>query len=114
MTNTLNTPVEALELEFPMRVRALRAAPTAPAAPGAHRGGDGIVRAIRVLEPATLSLLTDRRAHAPQGAAGGAEGATGENRVDGEPVPAKGAVARADSVVTVVTPGGGGWGVSGA
>ena len=68
-----------------------------------------------MLEPATVSLLTDRRAHAPQGAAGGSEGSTGENRIDDEPVPAKtGRPLDADSVVTVVTPGGGGWGVSGA
>ena len=114
MTNTLNTPVEALELEFPMRVERYELA-GGSGGEGEHRGGDGIVRAIRVLEPATVSLLTDRRAHAPQGAAGGSEGATGENRIDDEPVPAKtGRALDADSVVTVVTPGGGGWGVSGA
>jgi N-methylhydantoinase B len=112
MTNTLNTPVEALELEFPMRVERYELA-GGSGGEGEHRGGDGIVRAIRVLEPATVSLLTDRRAHAPQGAAGGSEGATGENRIDDEIVPAKtGRALEADSVVTVVTPGGGGWGVS--
>jgi N-methylhydantoinase B len=112
MTNTLNTPVEALELEFPMRVERYELA-GGSGGEGEHRGGDGIVRAIRVLEPATVSLLTDRRAHAPQGAAGGSEGATGENRIDDETVPAKtGRALDADSVVTVVTPGGGGWGVS--
>jgi N-methylhydantoinase B len=114
MTNTLNTPVEALELEFPMRVERYELA-GGSGGEGEHRGGDGIVRAIRVLEPATVSLLTDRRAHAPQGAAGGSKGSTGENRIDDEPVPAKtGRALDADSVVTVVTPGGGGWGVSGA
>ena len=67
MSNTLNTPIEALELEYPLRVEPLRAAPTARAARARIRGGDGIVRDVEVLEPATLSLLTDRRRHAPGG-----------------------------------------------
>jgi N-methylhydantoinase B len=110
MTNTLNTPIEALELEFPMRVERYELAEGSGGA-GRHRGGDGIVRAIRVLEPATVSLLTDRRTHAPQGAEGGEQGAVGANVVDDEEVPAK--VSRelpADGVVTLTTPGGGGWG----
>jgi N-methylhydantoinase B len=110
MTNTLNTPVEALELEFPMRVERYELAEGSGGA-GRHRGGDGIVRAIRVLEPATVSLLTDRRRHRPAGAEGGAPGAPGANRLDDAELPAK-VSARADagSVVEVVTPGGGGWG----
>jgi N-methylhydantoinase B len=78
---------------------------------GRHRGGDGIVRAVRVLEPASLSLLTDRRRHAPQGAQGGAPGRPGRNLLDGEELPPK--VSRelpAGAVVTVTTPGGGGFG----
>ncbi len=110
MTNTLNTPIEALELEFPMRVERYELA-DGSGGDGRHRGGDGIVRAIRVLEPATLSLLTDRRSHGPQGARGGSPGAPGENRVDAERVPAKtGRSVPAETLVTVVTPGGGGWG----
>ena len=71
------------------------------------------MRAIRVLEPATVSLLTDRRSHAPQGARGGSPGAPGENRIDDDAVPAKtGRTLAAEAVVTVVTPGGGGWGDS--
>jgi N-methylhydantoinase B len=69
------------------------------------------VRSIRVLEPARLSLLTDRRRHAPLGLNGGGEGATGENRLNGTVLPAK--VSRdllAGDVVTVQTPGGGGFG----
>ena len=83
---------------------------------GAHRGGDGIVRSIRVLEEATVNLLTDRRRHAPPGLAGGGPGAVGRNLL-GEPAdqaeelpPKVARRLRAGEVVTVVTPGGGGWG----
>jgi N-methylhydantoinase B len=110
MTNTLNTPIEALELEFPMRVERYELA-AGSGGEGRHRGGDGIVRAIRVLEPATVSLLTDRRRHRPAGAAGGGPGATGCNRLDGEELPAKASRGIGPgSVVSVTTPGGGGWG----
>ena len=113
MTNTLNTPVEALELEYPMRVERYELR-YGSGGEGEHRGGDGIVRAVRVLEPATLSLLTDRRRHQPQGAAGGEPGEVGVNRLDDEELPPK--VTRgldADAVVTVETPGGGGYGEAG-
>ena len=66
MSNTLNTPVEALELELPLRVERYELLDGSGGA-GRHRGGDGLVRELRALEPATLSLLTDRRRHAPQG-----------------------------------------------
>jgi N-methylhydantoinase B len=113
MTNTLNTPIEALELEFPMRVERYELVEGSGGA-GRHRGGDGIERAIRVLEPASLSLLTDRRRHQPQGAQGGEPGATGRNDVDGEELAPKAArTLDADTVVTVRTPGGGGWGRQG-
>ena len=114
MTNTRNTPVEALELEYPMRVRRYEIADGSGGA-GRHRGGDGLVREIEVLEPASLSLLTDRRRHRPAGAAGGSPGRVGRNLLDGETLPAK--VSReigAGAVVTVETPGGGGWGRSAA
>jgi N-methylhydantoinase B len=82
---------------------------------GRHRGGDGIVRSIRVLEPASLSLLTDRRRHRPQGAGGGGPGQAGRNllQIDGrdEELPPK--VSRdlpEGALVTVITPGGGGFG----
>jgi N-methylhydantoinase B len=113
MSNTLNTPVEALELEYPLRVERLELR-QGSGGEGRHRGGDGIVRAVRTLSAATLSLLTDRRRHAPQGAAGGAPGAPGLNVVNDEEVPAK-TTRELDpgDVVTVETPGGGGWGVPG-
>jgi N-methylhydantoinase B len=110
MSNTLNTPVEALELEYPMRVERYQLRPGSGGA-GEHRGGDGIERAVRVLEPATLSLLTDRRRHAPAGAAGGEPGAPGENRVGDEQLAPKASRSlAAEEVVTVRTPGGGGYG----
>jgi len=110
MSNTLNTPIEALELEYPMRVETYELAEGTGGA-GRHRGGDGVLRAVRVLEPASLSLLTDRRRHAPQGAEGGEPGAPGENRLDGERLPPKASRELAPGqVVAVRTPGGGGWG----
>jgi N-methylhydantoinase B len=113
MTNTLNTPIEALELEYPMRVERYELARGSGGA-GRHAGGDGIERAIRVLEPCSLSLLTDRRGHAPAGSRGGADGAPGVNRLDGEILAAKvSRQLRAGQVVSVTTPGGGGWGAAG-
>jgi len=110
MTNTLNTPIEALELEFPLRVERYQLRHETGGA-GRHRGGDGIERAVRALEPASLSLLTDRRRHAPRGARGGEDGAPGRNLLNGEELPAK-TVRDLDAgdVVTVETPGGGGHG----
>ncbi|MCA3747555.1 MAG: hydantoinase B/oxoprolinase family protein, partial [Rubrobacter sp.] len=110
MSNTLNTPVEALELEYPMRVERYELLYGSGGA-GKHRGGDGIVRSVRVIEPASLSLLTDRRRHPPRGARGGGPGRVGRNLINGEELPAKTSreLARGD-VVTVETPGGGGYG----
>ena len=111
MSNTLNTPVEALELEFPMRVERYELLDGSGGG-GRRRGGDGLVRSIRVLEPATLSLLTDRRRHAPQGLEGGGAGRPGRNLLGDEPLPAKATRSlAAGDVLTVETPGGGGWGV---
>ncbi|MDQ5833234.1 MAG: hydantoinase B/oxoprolinase family protein, partial [Actinomycetota bacterium] len=66
MTNTLNTPIEALELEYPLRVERYELI-YGSGGEGRHRGGDGLVRAVRVMEKASLSLLTDRRRHRPRG-----------------------------------------------
>jgi N-methylhydantoinase B len=110
MTNTLNTPVEALELEYPLRIERYELEYGSGGA-GRHRGGDGLARSVRVLEPASLSLLTDRRRHAPAGARGGGPGRPGRNLLDGEELPSK--TSRelpAGAVVTVLTPGGGGMG----
>ena len=110
MSNTLNTPVEALERAYPLRIEryAVRAG---SGGKGRHDGGDGIVREYRALAPCTVTLLTERRSRAPQGANGGADGAVGRNGIDGRAVPAKCTLAVANGeVVRIETPGGGGWG----
>jgi N-methylhydantoinase B len=110
MSNTLNTPVEALETAYPMRIEryALRAG---SGGAGAHRGGDGVVRRYGVLEPCTATLLTERRRRAPRGAAGGADGAPGRNLLNDRELPAKCRVElQPGDVLTIETPGGGGFG----
>ena len=110
MSNTLNTPTEAFEMEYPMRVERYELI-YGSGGDGENRGGDGIVRSVRVLEPAILSLLTDRRRHPPRGVEGGEPGAVGENLLNDEEIPPK--VSREleeGDVVTVKTPGGGGYG----
>ena len=113
MSNTLNTPIEAFEMEYPMRVERYELL-YGSGGDGEHRGGDGIVRAVRVLEPASLSLLTDRRRHGPRGAGGGEAGRVGRNLLNDEELRPK--VSREmeeGDVVTVETPGGGGYGHAG-
>jgi N-methylhydantoinase B len=110
MSNTLNTPIEALELELPIRVEAQQLR-YGSGGSGGQRGGDGIERTIRLLESARLSLLSDRRAHSPNGAAGGGPGEQGRNLVNGGAVPAKVDLGlAAGDVITILTPGGGGFG----
>ncbi|MFA9271820.1 MAG: hydantoinase B/oxoprolinase family protein [Baekduiaceae bacterium] len=113
MSNTLNTPVEALELEFPLRVvrYALR---RGSGGTGASPGGDGVIRELEALEPMTFSLLTERRRHAPPGAAGGAPGACGRNLLDGEDLPPKSTgMLDPGQRLRIETPGGGGYGQPG-
>jgi len=110
MSNTLITPVEALELSYPLRVERWHLRDGSGGA-GAHRGGDGIVRELRVLEDCRLSVLAERRARAPRGARGGADGTRGRTLVNGEDQPAKVTrQLRAGDVVRIETPGGGGYG----
>src|ERR1051326_7412047 len=78
MSNTLNTPVESLERAYPIRIDEYGLREGSGGA-GANRGGDGIVRRYRVVEPCTVTLLTERRRHAPKGASGGTDGARGRN-----------------------------------
>jgi len=113
MSNTLNTPVEALELAYPLRVERYALRPGS-GGDGAHQGGDGVVRELRVLEACRLSIVSERREHPPAGSAGGADGALGRNRVNGEEIPAKATRdLKPGDVVTVETPGGGGFGPPG-
>ena len=110
MSNTRNTPVESLERAYPIRIDEY-AVRRGSGGAGANRGGDGIVRRYRVLERCTVTLLTERRRRAPQGAAGGGPGATGRNLLNGRELPAKCRVELAPGdVLTIETPGGGGWG----
>jgi N-methylhydantoinase B len=110
MSNTRNTPIEALERAYPIRIDEY-AVRRGSGGAGAHPGGDGVVRRYRVLVPCTVTLLTERRRRAPAGAFGGASGATGRNLLNGRELPAKCQVElRPGDVVTVETPGGGGWG----
>jgi len=110
MSNTLNTPVEALELEFPLRVREY-AVRRGSGGAGAHHGGDGVIRELEALEPLRYSLITERRRHAPPGAAGGEPGRPGRNLLDGQELAAKaiGELA-AGQRLRIETPGGGGYG----
>ncbi|HSL59642.1 MAG TPA: hydantoinase B/oxoprolinase family protein [Acidimicrobiales bacterium] len=117
MTNTKNTPVEALERAFPLRVRRYRLR-RGSGGGGAFAGGDGLERDLEVLVDATVSLITERRVSRPWGLAGGDPGAHGENwllpgGVEGAAVrlPDKCTVRlRAGDVLRLLTPGGGGWG----
>jgi N-methylhydantoinase B len=110
MSNTLNTPVEALEREFPLRVveYALR---RGSGGAGLYRGGDGVVREIEALRELTFSLIAERRRHAPRGADGGPPGARGRDLLDGDPLPGK-VTGRlgAGQRLRIETPGGGGFG----
>jgi N-methylhydantoinase B len=115
MTNSLNTPAEALEYSYPLRVTkyALRAG---SGGMGVHRGGDGIIREIEVLTDATVTLLSDRRKSRPYGLAGGEPGAPGRTvilRKDGstELMSSKGSTRlQRGERIRIETPGGGGWG----
>jgi N-methylhydantoinase B len=109
MSNTLNTPTEALETEFPLRVRELSLR-RGSGGEGSHRGGEGIVREIEALAPMRFTLITERRRHPPRGHSGGEDGAPGANLLNGSPLPAKAAgnLAPGDRL-RVETPGGGGW-----
>ncbi|GAB3278528.1 hydantoinase B/oxoprolinase family protein [Parasphingorhabdus pacifica] len=115
MTNTRNTPAEAVELDYPLRVWRYELRPCSGGA-GLHPGGDGLVREIEVLAECTLTVQSERRSHPPAGVGGGEAGAVGRNtvvRADGtvENLPGKGTwhLRRGDRV-RIETPGGGGWG----
>jgi N-methylhydantoinase B len=110
MSNTLNTPVEALELAYPLRVErySLR---LGSGGAGRYRGGDGVIREITALEACSLSILSERRARGPAGTRGGGQGSPGRNLVDGKEAPAKVTRAlQAGASVRIETPGGGGFG----
>jgi N-methylhydantoinase B len=114
MTNSLNTPVEALERALPIRITSYTLRRGSGGA-GLHAGGDGIVRAYQFLAPAEVTLLSDRRARGPWGLAGGGPGQPGVNTIrEGDverALPGKFRLqARAGDTLTIRTPGGGAWG----
>ena len=116
MSNTLNTPVEALEIEYPLRLRRYELR-RGSGGRGRHRGGDGVIREIEALEEAEFSILSERRRHRPRGTEGGGDGAAGRNVLvaGGEetelPPKSQGVLKRGDRL-RIETPGGGGWGVT--
>jgi N-methylhydantoinase B len=110
MTNSLNTPVEALEYAYPFRVRRYSYRPDSGGA-GQYSGGDGIVREIEILGDAQITMLADRRLFAPYGLQGGGDGAPGKTFLNEREMPAKfNAEVKAGTVLRIETPGGGGWG----
>ena len=115
MTNSLNTPAEALEYSYPFRVTRYSLRPGS-GGDGAHRGGDGIVRELEMLTDAEVTILSDRRKTQPYGLNGGSDGAPGRTTIlrhDGseEELPGEGSTSlRRGERVRVETPGGGGWG----
>jgi N-methylhydantoinase B len=110
MSNTLNTPIEALEREFPLRTIEYSVR-RGSGGEGAHRGGDGVVRELEALADMSFSLITERRRRAPRGAAGGSDGAPGRNSLNGDELPSKvtGSLRPGDRL-RIDTPGGGGHG----
>jgi N-methylhydantoinase B len=110
MSNTLNTPVEALETEFPLRVREL-ALRRGSGGAGLHRGGEGITREIEALAPMSYTLIGERRRHRPRGRGGGGDGEVGRDFLNGEPLPGKNeGRLRPGDALRIETPGGGGVG----
>ncbi len=113
MSNTRNTPIEVLEMEYPLRLKSygLR---RGSGGVGRRAGGDGVVREFEALAPMELSVLAERRRHAPGGAAGGGSGAPGRTVLNGAALaPKVSALLEPGDVVRIETPGGGGWGAGG-
>ena len=116
MTNSLNTPAEALEYAYPVRLRRYSFRP-ASGGRGLYTGGDGIVREIEVLTDAQVTLLADRRSRGPYGLSGGSDGAPGRTiilRQDGSEKELAGKISvrlHAGERVRIESPGGGGWGI---
>jgi len=110
MSNTRNTPVEVLEMEYPLRLKtyALR---RGSAGVGKWSGGEGVVREFEALAPMELSVLAERRRHAPAGAADGGHGAAGRTILNGTPLASKvSALLEPGDALRIETPGGGAWG----
>ena len=112
MTNTRNTPVEVLESLYPLRVRHYGVRNNSGGL-GQHRGGNGIVREFEFLEPATVTLLTERRLVSPWGLAGGQDAQPGQNQLNGKTIKDKQTLeVSTGDCLSIATAGGGGWGQS--
>jgi N-methylhydantoinase B len=115
MTNSLNTPAEALEYAYPLRVAQYRLRPKSGGA-GRYGGGDGIVRELEMLADAEVTLLADRRSRGPYGLQGGAPGAPGKTEIIHHDGTRQGLAGKASirlkkgSRIRIESPGGGGWG----
>ncbi len=110
MSNTLNTPIEVLEMEHPLRVRTYALRSDSGGA-GTWEGGEGVVREFEALAPMEATLLTERRRHGPAGGAGGQDGKAGANLLNGQRLASKITMRlAAGDVLRIETPGGGGWG----
>jgi len=113
MTNTLNTPVESLEMTFPIRVNRYQVRKDS-GGNGTHKGGSGIVREFEFLQPAKATLLTERRTHSPWGLHGAGNGLRGRNLLNHKAIKAKeNFLLQAGDILTIETAGGGGWGKAG-
>jgi N-methylhydantoinase B len=111
MTNTLNTPIESLEMHYPIRIREYSIR-RGSGGDGRYAGGNGLIREFEFLEPAELTLITERRRIAPWGLEGGASGVPGKNLLDGKILPGKCHLfVEEGQVLRVETPGGGGVGL---
>jgi len=109
MSNTLNTPVEALETEFPLRVTKLSLRPESGGSGAVHDGGEGLIRELEALAPMRFTLITERRRIAPKGCKGAENGAPGVNLRNGEELPSKAdGELRPGDRLRIETPGGGG------
>ncbi len=114
MTNTLNTPVETLEHNYPFRIRQYKIRPQSGGI-GKHKGGHGIIRDYEFSQPATVSILSDRRKHAPYGLKGGKKGQVGQNTLISKGrkhrLPSKTTIkVNRGDIISIHTPGGGGYG----
>lgn len=114
MSNTLNTPIEALEYQFPLRVE-MYSLREGSGGNGRYPGGQGLIRAIRFLTPVSITITSDRRKKGPYGLHGGQSGQTGHNQIirNGTETSLPGKFSQrlqADDIIKIETPGGGGWG----
>jgi N-methylhydantoinase B len=110
MTNTLNTPIESLEMHYPLRINRYQIRLNT-GGDGKQKGGDGLLREFEFLSDTSVTLLTERRRKMPWSLQGGGDGACGENRLNQQVVPGKCSLnVKAGDTLTIATPGGGGWG----